>query len=56
MPYYRFNSISNMLTQAIQEKKIVRRGDGKEIREYIHVKDAAVASVDILEEEYNDSF
>ena len=47
-----FNSISNMLTQALQDKKIVRRGDGEEIREYIYVKDAAQLSVQALNEEY----
>ena len=47
-----FNSISNMLSQALQESKIVRRGDGEEIREYIHVKDAARLSVQVLKEKY----
>ncbi len=43
-----FNSISNLIKQAIQEKKIVRGGDGEEIRDYIHVKDAARASVELM--------
>ena len=47
-----FNSISNMLIQALRDKKIVRRGDGEEIRELIHVKDAAQLSVQVLKEEY----
>ena len=47
-----FNFISNALLQALKEKKIVRRGDGEEIREYIHVKDAARLSVDALNEKY----
>jgi UDP-glucose 4-epimerase len=34
------------------EKKIVREGDGEEIREYIHVLDAARGSVDILSDEF----
>jgi len=38
---------------AIKEKKIIRRGDGEELREYIHVKDAARLSVDALNEKYN---
>jgi UDP-glucose 4-epimerase len=46
------NSVSHMLIQALQQKKIVRRGDGEEIREYIHVKDAAKLSVEALNEEY----
>ena len=48
-----FNSIANMLLQALKEQKIERRGDGKEIREYIHVKDAAELSVKALENIYN---
>jgi UDP-glucose 4-epimerase len=47
-----FNTISNMLIQAIQKNKIVRRGDGKEIREYIHVRDAAQLSVQALDNEF----
>ena len=48
-----FNSIANMLLQALKEQKIERRGDGEEIREYIHVKDAAELSVKALENIYN---
>ena len=44
-----FNGIRDFLIQAIKNKKIVRRGDGKEIREYIHVKDAARLSVNALD-------
>jgi len=47
-----FNFISNALLQALKEKKIVRRGDGEELREYIHVEDAARLSVDALNEKY----
>tara|TARA_Y100000766_G_C18917304_1_gene613001 strand:- start:3018 stop:3899 length:882 start_codon:yes stop_codon:yes gene_type:complete len=43
-----FNSITKMIKQAIQEKKIVRSGTGEEIRDYINVKDAAKTSVDLL--------
>jgi UDP-glucose 4-epimerase len=43
-----FNAISNFLIQAIKEKKIVRSSNGEELREYIHVKDAARLSVDAL--------
>jgi len=48
-----FNIIRNFLMHAIKEKKIIRRGDGEELREYIHVKDAARLSVDALNEKYN---
>ena len=47
-----FNTIRNMLLQALKKKKIVRRGDGEEIREYIHVKDAAQLSVNALDERF----
>ncbi len=47
-----FNGIRNFLTQALINKKVVRRGDGEEIREYIHVKDAARLSIDSLNEKY----
>ena len=47
-----FNFISNALLEALKNKKIIRRGDGKEIREYVHVKDAARLSVNIIDEKY----
>jgi len=47
-----FNAIHSFLIQAIKEKKIIRRGDGEELREYIHVKDAARLSVIALDEKY----
>lgn len=46
------NWIYRILKQALTEKKIVRYGDGKELREYIHVYDAARLSADVLSEEY----
>ena len=46
------NWIYKVLKQAILEKKIIREGNGEEIREYIHVQDAAKLSVDILGDEY----
>jgi len=47
-----FNFISRVIKQAIEEGKIVRDGNGEEIRDYIHVLDAAKCSVDILAEEF----
>ncbi len=47
-----FNAIHDFLIQALKNKKIIRRGDGKEIREYIHVQDAARLSVDALDEKF----
>ena len=46
------NSIHSMLTQALEQKRIVRDGDGEEIREYIHTHDAARMSVEALEDTY----
>lgn len=46
------NWIYKAIKQALTENKIVRKGDGEELREYIHVKDAASLSVNILSEEY----
>jgi UDP-glucose 4-epimerase len=46
------NWIHRILKQAITEGKITRFGDGEEIREYIHVRDAAKLSVKILSKEF----
>lgn len=46
------NWIYSILKQALTEKKIIRYGDGEEIREYIHVEDAAKCCLDILNEEF----
>lgn len=46
------NGIHRMIKKAIVEGKIVHFGDGEEIREYIHVKDAATLSIEILKPEY----
>ncbi len=50
------NWIHKVLKQALYENKIVRNGDGEEIREYIHVYDAARLSVKILSEEYRNQY
>ncbi len=46
------NWIYRILRQALTEGKITREGDGEEIREYIHVLDAARLSVDVLADKY----
>ncbi len=46
------NWIYKILKQALIEGKIVREGDGDEIREYIHVYDAAKISVEVLSDEF----
>lgn len=46
------NSIYSLLKQALSNGKIIYHGTGDEIREFIHVKDAAEMSVGILSPEY----
>lgn len=46
------NWIHRIIKQAITQGKITRYGDGEEIREYIHVKDAAELSAKILSKEF----
>ena len=51
-----FNFINNALSQAILHGSIKRKGDGEEIRDYIHVEDAARASIEILsDDKFNNS-
>ena len=50
------NWIYRILKQAITEGKITRHGDGEELREYIHVQDAAKCSVDILNPEFENQY
>ena len=44
----KFNPITKIIKQAITEKKIVKDGDGSEIRSYINVLDAANACLNLL--------
>jgi len=46
------NSIHRLIRQALTEGRITYRGTGEELREYIHVKDAAISSVRILEPQF----
>lgn len=46
------NSVFRMLSQALNERRIDYSGSGNEIREYIHVLDAAATAVDMLGAEY----
>lgn len=50
-----FNFIHNAVTRALLDKRIERKGDGEEVRDYIHVKDAAKASVEILTDDFINS-
>ena len=46
------NAVRHYLMEALRYGKIVCRGDGEEMREYIHVEDAARQSVEILAPEF----
>ncbi len=46
------SSVNKFINQAIKEKKIYYPGTGEEVREYIHVKDAARLSAEILAPEF----
>lgn len=46
------NSVYRYLKQALDEKKIAVFGDGEEMREYIHARDAARLSVEVLSEKH----
>ncbi len=46
------NAIYRYLAQGVKEGRITCEGTGEEIREYVHVRDAAELAVAILDEEY----
>ena len=48
----RNNGVGQYLLQALRDRRIVIRGTGEELREYVHVSDVARASVRILEPEF----
>ena len=50
------NSMYRYLKQALTEGKIPCYGTGEELREYVHVRDAATLSVDILSEEFKNKY
>lgn len=52
----RSNSVYRLLLQALRERKIDFFGTGEEVREYIHVLDAAAMSVDILSPDFANQF
>jgi UDP-glucose 4-epimerase len=49
------NGIAGFLRQAMKKKKIVYWGTGEEVREYIHVQDAARCCVDVLSREFENA-
>jgi UDP-glucose 4-epimerase len=48
------NSVHRYLRQALRDRRITAHGTGGELREYIHVEDAARLSVEILTDEFVD--
>ncbi|WP_343329140.1 NAD(P)-dependent oxidoreductase [Polaribacter staleyi] len=52
---YDNNYIYNLVKEAVVNNRIDHKGDGKEIREYIHAADAAKLSVDVLESKIYDN-
>ena len=50
------NSIYKLIKQALEEGKITYHGTGEELREFIHVYDAAQSSVNILKPEYENQY
>lgn len=45
------NYIYQLVKKAVEEKAINHKGDGEELREYVHAHDAAKLSVDVIENE-----
>lgn len=50
------NWVYKIVKEAVTEGKIVREGDGEEIREYIHVHDAARISTDLADDQYKNQY
>lgn len=46
------SGVAQYLLQALRDRRVVIRGTGEELREYVHVSDVARASVKILEPEF----
>ena len=51
-----FNAINDFLIQALKNNKIIRKGNGEELREYIHVKDAALSTVEALGSKFKNKY
>jgi UDP-glucose 4-epimerase len=50
------NGVNQLLSQALAERRIDHYGTGDEVREYIHVLDAAAMSVDVLAPEFANQY
>ena len=51
-----FNWIYKIIKQALTEGKMQRKGDGEEVRDYVHVKDAAQTCLDVLNDKYRNEY
>ena len=52
----KWNGIYKYLDQAIKQNKIICNGNGEEIREYIHVEDAAKLSIKSINKKYENKY
>ena len=52
----KWNGVYKYIEQAINKNKIICNGDGEEIREYIHVIDAAKLTIKAMSKEYENKF
>jgi UDP-glucose 4-epimerase len=50
------NGVFQLLSQALSQRRIDHYGTGDEVREYIHVLDAAAMSIDVLAPEFANQF
>ncbi|MBT4890144.1 MAG: NAD(P)-dependent oxidoreductase [Rhodospirillales bacterium] len=46
------NAVFKMVRSALEDQHIEYPGNGKEVREYIHIRDAALMSADVLADEF----
>lgn len=51
-----FNTIRNFILEGIKTKKIIRKSDGSEERNYIHVLDAGKLCVEVLKSKYSGGY
>ncbi|MCW9034188.1 MAG: NAD(P)-dependent oxidoreductase [Rhodospirillales bacterium] len=49
------NAVQKMIKSALEKKVISYAGSGREVREYIHIRDAALLSADAIEERFINS-
>ncbi len=50
------NAVYELIRQALETRKISYWGTGQEVRQYIHVKDAAKGSVKVIEDSFKENY